>query len=345
MKPDCRWGRDPLSRFYGFQVTSEEKSSLDTWMEKHGASLPSMKDGEDPYIGLYMFLPNQDARQDMGDYTDDRDGAEFAQESISDAEFTSESERRLDAEKPEAYEAQTSSLDANKDKALAYPSLESSGDLASTWARIEKMLESFWESKRVSPSQFLRLERSKVEPKRRQYRRERAKNSNWSTTQKVWDDSKQELEDQNIEKFYTQRCETLMIFDPVTREYLELPKYTFTDDTALDVERRRMERGSKRPKNEIVVNDAEAKPYIVGVHGPALTRPLQTERQWSGDKADPTFRAWANQGPSYPRPSRYEGFEGLQRFKQATWDEATCAHARARKSGNLKTLFASVSAA
>jgi hypothetical protein len=250
--PEDRWQDDPYDPLalvkeakWSDTVPEKEKRVAVRWMSQHGHNLPSEDAGDDHRIDRYKFT--MQATDDLDERLDDRDGVDFMDTQEEESEHR-DMGSTADEEKARAYLGLTSTLDTVT--TAAYPSLESSGTLQSTWHLVERVLGDFYRGGNLTPEQFVRLER-KSRPVRKQWRNGRASNTNWKSATGT--------------NFYSQRCEAFLIWDAVATAYRDLLRWSITDEVALDAERRRLTKGSARPKAATVMHP-EPQPYV----GPPL---------------------------------------------------------------------------
>lgn len=277
--------------------TDEELAAGDAWLHRYGHKLPHPDAGRDDHVVRYKFLPT--AADELDERLDDRDGADFADETFqADTTGQPQSLKELDEEKIAAYLGLESTLDKVTDTGYLSSST-SSGSLKSTWLRVEKMLGSFYYGggDGLSPTQWLELENSEnKKPRKKQYRGPREN----PMLRKVWDSVNQELIEKHIKKFCPTRVTTRMAWDETIREFREVPFTEFNpyDDHGLEQERRVMEK--KSPRRVASLPDGnEMAPAM------PVTFPVGPMREFNGDRSDPRFQEWL----------RVRDYEALLRFR------------------------------
>jgi len=201
-------------------VTPAEKKIADAWLMKYASRLPSENAGDDERVGLYEFtLANTDELD-----ADDQDGVEFSQESfrvagprdprvVSDAEkdHANAGESTLDKVAESEAESEAESIE------------ESSGPLKSSWRLIEKSLASMFKHRpdKLSPSQWVRWERSKAKLGSIQHRGSRKD----LRVQNSWDRAWQDFVGLLPETFFTTRWSTQKAFDFLANDFREVQRF------------------------------------------------------------------------------------------------------------------------
>jgi hypothetical protein len=293
------WAGIPESRKKELaDAITQEKTKAAAWLKKHEPMLPHETDGRDSRVGLYQFtLMHTD---ELGDRLDDRDGIEFAGETYRDIVEHPVAGSLGDEEKARAYLGLESTLEKVSESAGDYHSLlQSSGPLGSSWRLVEKSLGNFYYGgcDDLKPDQFVRLERSKTQPRRKQWRNGRVN----PLLRKVWDSAEGRLVEEKIAKFYPTRVTTRMAWDADARIFREIPFTEFNphDPEGLESVRRAIAKkspqrvGSLPDPNEL----APAKPISV---------PVGPMREWDGDESVPVYRDWLESGD----------YEALRQFRQ-----------------------------